>query len=239
MAIVNQRWPRDICPDTCVFGRSRNDVRQSSPRSRKATIVRQGRPLWSARLSWSLPNTERLAKLRYWLEALDGFNGSVQIWNFGSFRPEGITLATTDSEGQRIFWTHLGTRAPFTYFSLPSHWVLDSTVPVAVAAAANATSIQLSGLAASAIAAVQGQYIQIGRRLYLVTALATTNGSGAATISITPGLIEAAAVGDPVRLVEAACEMQLVEQNWDENARANDGLISVSASFLESVSNVT
>lgn len=235
MTIINQRWPRDIAPESCRFGRSRNDVIQLSPRTRQEHVIAQGRPLWSADCSWALPNTEKLAKLRYWLEALEGFRGSAQLWDFASPYPYGLELVTTGSEPSRIFWTYLGNRAPWNWGGLPSHWQLDATISVAANAAIGATSVQFSGLAASTIAAVQGQYIQIGRRLYLVAATAMTDGTGAVTIALAQPLLAAVTIGDPARLIEAACEMRLASQDWDSSARAGDGLIVVSAKFIETV----
>lgn len=232
MAIINQRWPRELAPESCAFGRSRNDVIQTSPRTRQEHIIAQGRPLWSAECSWALPNADKLARLRYWLEALEGFRGSAQIWDFASPYPFGLELVTSGTEPSRIFWTYLDNRAPWSWSGLPSHWQLDATVP-ASAAAAGATSINLTGLAANTLAAVQGQYIQIGRRLYLVAATVSTDGTGAATITLAQPLLAAVSGGDPVRLVEAACEMRLASQEWDSRSRAGDGLTVVSAKFIE------
>jgi hypothetical protein len=107
-------------------------------------------------------------------------------------------------------------------------------VQVASGAAVGATSIALKGLAASQPAAVQGQPLQIGRRLYLAGADVTADGSGNATITLTTPLLAAAAVDDVARLAEAACEMRLAEQQWSEEASAG-GLVNVSASFIETV----
>jgi hypothetical protein len=234
MTILNTRWPRVLAPETCVFGRSRNDIAQESPRSRQRNYIRQGRPLWSAECTWSAPNTDRIAQLRWWLDGLEGYSGSVQIWDFASWRPDGLPLATTSGESPRIFWTHLGNRAPFNWAGMPSHWQLDVTVP-ASAASAGATSIVVTGLAANALAAIQGQYVQIGRRLYLVDQGATANGAGSATIQLSTPLLAAIAGGTLVRFAEAACEMELVSQSWSSSARAGDGFMSVSASFRETV----
>jgi len=239
MAIINERWPIDLAPKTCVFGRTRNDAPQISPVTRKRKIIRRGRPLWSAKCTWELPNTERLARLRFLLESLDGFNGSAQLWDFASPYPAGLTLATPgDVESERLYWTHLGVRSPWTWAGMPSHWTAGATVS-ASAGAAGATSVTLSGLAPNSIAAVQGQYVQIGRRLYLAAAGAMSDAGGVATVQITPGLISAVSAGTTSRLVFAACEMQLAEQDFDSSATAGDGAVSISATFIESVEDVT
>lgn len=235
MAIINERWPRDLAPETCVFGRSRNDVLQLSPVTRVSTVLRQGRPLWSAQLSWNLPNGDSLAKLRYYLELLDGFAGSVQIWNFASPYPYGLRLATNDGEAERIFWSYLGNVAPWSWTGFPTHWALDSTVLLAADAAAGATSISLTGLDPEKLVCVKGQYIQIGRRIYLCTDIVSSSVGGTATIPIAPALMAAATTGAAVRLVEAACEMRLAGQDFDESASAGEGLSRISASFVETV----
>lgn len=236
MTLINARWPRTLCPETCKFARVRNDVLQTAPASLQTTVIRRGRPLWGAELSWSLANTERLAQLRYWLESLDGYSGSVQIWDFTSPWPYGLTLATTaDIEYKRLLWVNGAVRPPWTWAGLPYQWTLDSTITVSANVAAGATSVSFSGLTPSTIAAVQGQYIQIGRRLYIVAQGATSDGSGNVTITLTSPLLAAATAGDTARLVEAACEMRLANQNFDAQSRAGDGLVIVTASFLETV----
>lgn len=235
MAIINEAWPRDLIPTTCTFTRSRNDIRQTSPATRKSTVIRRGRPLWGAELSWTMGNGDKLAKLRYYLEALDGFAGSVQLWDFASPYPYGVTGITGNFQSA-MFWTYNGTLAPWAFGSIPSHWIYSNTQPtLSSGASLGATSIALTGLTASAIAAVQGQYVQIGRRLYLVAADAVANGAGAATVTITPGLLAAASSGAECRFVEAKCEMELITQEWPQRASATDHLVTVSASFLETV----
>lgn len=240
MAIINQRWPRDLCPETCTFGRSRNDIRQVSVRTRKATTIRQGRPLWRAECSWSLPNTNKLAKLRYWLEQLDGFAGSVQLWDFASPYPFGLLLATGPDgfNETRVQWTNLATDYYWTNASLPLHWVYNAPVTLSANAAQGATSISLTGLQANKITCVQGQYVQVGQRIYIAASDVTSSGAGTATIPLQYGLLAAATSGETVRLVEAACEMQLADQNIDHRSRAGEGLTVVSASFLETVENL-
>lgn len=239
MAIINARWPRALAPDTCRFGRSRNDKLQISPATRQHSVLRSGRPLWGAQLSWSLPNGDKLAELRYFLEGLDGFTGSVQLWNFATPYPFGLDLATADNEGRRIFWSYLSTRTPWTYAGFPSHWALDSSVPLSAGAAVGATAISVSGLEANKLACIRGQYVQIGRRLYVATATVQASGTGTATLPIAPGLLAAANTGDAVRLVEAACEMRLAVQDFEESAQAGTGFVSVSASFIETVTDAS
>lgn len=240
MVFVNQRWPRDICPQSCVFGRTRNDFRQESARTRKATVIRQGRPLYRAECTWALPRTQRLAKLRYWLEQLDGYNGSVQIWDFANPFPFGLELATgpTGLGVTRTLWTNTGATSYWTFNGEISHWAVGATVTTTANAALGATTLALQGLQANRQAVVQGQYVQVGRRIYLAATNVTSSPTGTATITLDSPLLAAAPIGTVVRLAEAACEMQLINQNIDSTSRAGDGLTVVSASFIESVEDV-
>jgi hypothetical protein len=239
MAIINQRWPEDLAPDTCVFGRSRNDVLQRSPVSRKAKVLRQGRPLWSASLTWQLPDSDRLAKLLYLLEALDGYAGSVQLWDFARPFPETtrLTASLLATAGvDNIPWTFGGSETVWTYGGSATNWSFGGNgAKLAGAVVAGATSFTVSGFAAGIVAAVQGQAIQIGRRRYVVAADAVTNGAGTATVTILGGLIAAAPENETVRMRLAACEMQLAAPDYDDSATAADGFIRVSAQFIETV----
>jgi hypothetical protein len=236
MTIINTRWPRDICPDACTFTRSRNDIIQESVRTRQTTVLTMGRALWGAQLSWSLPNSDKLAKLRYYLESINGYRGSVQLWDFNQPYPWGLSLGTTSMIGStNILWSYNGVRSPWNFAGFPSHWALDSYVTLSASPALGATSISISGADASKVLCVQGQYIQVGRRLYMAAASVTADGSGNATITLVSGLLAAATSGDQVRLVEAACEMRLLDQNYQESGVAGQGMVKISASFLETV----
>lgn len=209
MAIIAQRWPVALAPVSCEFGRSRNATLQVSPRSRKETLIAQGRPLWMAKLAWQFPQDSTAALLQYWLEAIDGHAGSVIMWDWSL-------------------------NVPVNY-AAPAHWVWEATVQVNGAHSAGATSLALKGLAASSVAAIQGGKVQVGRRLYVVAATVNSDGSGNATLTLTTPLLAAAANNDPAYLGNPGCEMRLDKQVWQAAARAGDGLISVSADFVETV----
>lgn len=240
-AFVNVRWPTAIRPTSCTFGKSRNDIAQESPRTRKRTFIQRGRPLYYAELTWRYPQTSKLAHLRYFLDRLEGFAGSVQIWNFASPYPYGIDYGygAPPNYNRRTLWTNSGSQTPFTWTGLPSHWVSGATVTVNANAAVGATSVIVQGLQASKPAVVAGQYVQFGRRLYIAAADANSNGGGVATIELTSGLLAAANAFDTARLVEAACEMELIDQDISEAADASDGMVSVRARFRETVEDVS
>lgn len=246
MAIINQRWPRDLPPETCVFGRSRNDVRQVSPATRASSILRFGRPLWSAQCTWNLPNDARLARLRYWLEALDGYAGSVQIWDFNCPAPQGLAASASAVQAARLtfvsgttpfYWSNGSNSYPWLDVRIGDNEAAGAFPVVVALAPTNQNFFIVSGLPASTAVVYQGQYAQVGRRLYVADRAVTTDAGGVATIYLTGGLLAAAAVGDPIRLVEAACEMELVSQDFSQSAQAGAGYASISATFIETVTN--
>lgn len=235
MAIINQRWPTTLLPQSCKFGRTRNDVRQYSPRTRQDTVITMGRPLWTAECTWRVAqNTATAAALRRWLEALDGFRGSVQIWDFSA--PQN----TTGYPAQAINWVNGGVAYWWINGGILYPWNNSITRTANAAATAGATSVALAGFAASQVGAViMGQYIQIGRRLYLSDTDVNANGSGVATVTLQTPLLANVANGDTIRLSAAACEMQLASQDWSGSATAGGGFVDVTATFIESVDDVT
>lgn len=238
-AFTNVRWPRDLCPQSCVFTRSRNDVRQQSPRTRSDFIITNGRPLWFADCTFKFSNGSKLAKLRYWLEKLEGLKGSVQVWDFNSPYPYGIDFGfgALSLYERHTLWTNAGTQYGYTWAGLPSHWVGGAVVMADGAAAIGDTTIDLKGLQPSKPACILGQYIQVGRRLYLCAADTVADGAGKATIELTSALISAVADGDTVRLVEAACEMRMTSQEWPQSGDTS-GPVSVRVTFEETVQDV-
>lgn len=239
-AFQNVRWPRDLCPQSCTFTRSRNDVRQESPRTRSAYVIVNGRPLWTADVTFKFGNGSKLAKLRYWLEKLEGYRGSVQLWDFNAPYPYGIDFGfgALSMYERHTLWTNGGTQYGFSWAGLPSHWVGGAIVLADGAAVIGATSVPLKNLQASKIACITGQYIQIGRRLYICAADKTADGAGKATIELTSPLLANIANGADVRLVEAACEMQMTSQEWGQAGDANSGQTSVRVTFQETAEDV-
>jgi hypothetical protein len=237
MTLINERWPCDLLPDSCSFGRSRNDVLQTSPRTRQTKVIQQGRALWSASLTWALHDPRDVARLRYYLENLEGFSGSVQLWDFFepiSARityPDGATCATAESNfefnnGEQS-WSWNAFLSGFYYTA--DHPTVDG------AHVKGATSVAIEGAADVAVIGVLGQYVQIGRRLYTLTEEVTTDSTGRATLIITPGLIGALSGGETARLVQAGCEMRLANQSWNNSSGYKNGLVVVSAEFIETV----
>jgi hypothetical protein len=246
--ILNTRWPRTLIPKSCTFGRTRNDVIQVSPASRQTTVIRRGRPLWTAKLTWEVGADWRGELLRYWLEGLDGANGSVQIWDFHAQSIVGLPSSVTQPSGTQLKWSNAGTVYSWTSGGTTYSWT-DSTLyglsgsvslPTAQSAAAiGAYSLQVNNLPASVIVAFQGGYVQIGRRLYTLASNAATDTTGSTTITVQQSILSAVSAGDPIRFVEAACEMRLMDQNFDAAAQAGEAFRVVTASFIETASDAS
>jgi hypothetical protein len=200
MALINATWPITLLPESCRFGRSRNAALQQSPRTLKEYVIQNGRPRWGASLEWRLQRSQ-IPELQWYLDGLDGYAGSVALWDFTVSR-----LPGTSGNGT-----------------------------LSAIAAIGATSIAVTGLTPSAPVTAIGDYVQVGRRLYLADSAVTATGGGTATVTLTTPLLVAAAIGAGVTLVNPACEMRLVSQDWSRAFRAGDGLHSVSADFIETV----
>lgn len=204
MPIINQKWPNTLLPVTCDFGRDRNHFEMITPRSLSPKIIVQQRPLWTCKLTWRLPLSS-LPEFRYWMDGLEGQQGSVQLWDF--------------TQPLRTEWDGV-------------------PIAVRVAAAIGATTVSLKSFPLVAGQQIRrGEYIQFGRRLYMIdntTAVNATTGNANAILS-TP-LLAAVAVNEPATIPRAACEMQLMSGGWSTSFAQADGFFTASADFLETVS---
>ncbi|MEQ1651923.1 MAG: hypothetical protein ABL897_05490 [Hyphomicrobium sp.] len=162
----------------------------------------------------------------------------MQIWNFASPYPFGIDIGVNadGSSNVRTKWVYLSQQYGFVASGLPTQWSVAGALPkLYFAAAAGATSITVAGIDVGSYAVIQGQYIQIGRRIYIAAADSIGNSFGRAVITLQTPLLSALAFGVTVRLVEAACEMQMIGGTFSEDASAEDGFSMVRASFIETV----
>lgn len=238
---VAQRWPSEVCPETCEFGRSRNDILQRSSTSRQEFVVRRGRPLWTATLTWDLTIT-RERTLRYWLDTLQGHRGSVILWDFKAPFPAERAIAMTlqASPSFRIqplvyrTWlngtnTHLWVNSGSSFY-----WTNPMTTTVGM------TSVTLS-IPPQALATPilrQGDYIQLKRRLYIVASDVTTSpGVPFVIVPLTTPILDELVNTDDVRIIEAGCEMMMVSQDWSSSRSAGNAFSKATATFIETTSN--
>ena len=76
-------WPIGIQPSHCSWSRDRTDGFLESPTTRARQIVRRGRPLWKASITWGV-KPEDVSEVRYQIESLKGGAGSVKLHDFAS-----------------------------------------------------------------------------------------------------------------------------------------------------------
>ena len=94
------RWPETLQPAECKFGRMRNDAILESPTSRKRQIVRRGRPVWNASITWRvLPH--RVSEARYQMERLRGGADIVRLRDYGD-RPEQMNGVQFTAAAERM-----------------------------------------------------------------------------------------------------------------------------------------
>lgn len=124
------------------------------------------------------------------------------------------------------------------HFGLPLSAIAASPI-VQSTTAAGATSVPTFGWPFSVRVLNENDFVQLGRRLYVVTANVDSNGSGVATIPLMTPLRTAAAASSPVIFIRPGCEMRLTSREWSGERSSDEGLWSLSAQFLETVTNVS
>ena len=193
-------WPESIQPESCTFGRSRNDAAQESPVTRVRQIHRRGRPVWTASINWKV-QPRQVSEARFQIESAYKELASTLLRDYGAPR----VTRTED-------------------------------VKVNTAAAIGDTSVSSKGWTVSVTGVVAaGQYIQIGHRLYTVSAAANSNGSGIATISLRTPIVEPALANDVIEIRAPACAMRPTSTDWMGSRSWDEGLWSVSAEFSERI----
>lgn len=178
-------------------------------------------------MTWEASSGTDEARLRYLLDGIEGFRGSVDIWDFSARSNLPASAFAT--------WTNAGINYAWTWFGSTAFWNAAAAYACPAGAVAGGTTLILAGLAANQPAVVQGGYVQAGRRLYLAAASATADGSGVVTITLSTPLVASVGAGALVRLQQAGCEMRLVSQAWAADRDAENPFYSVTAQFLETV----
>jgi hypothetical protein len=234
------RLPDDLLPFDCEFGRDRNDQLNLSPRSRTESVIRRDRPKWKATLSWSLV-PEKAKQLQYYIDTMEGFRGSMMIWDYKRPFPEDRASALAAELGgisyspvQFLFWstgsifyTWLSGPAPF-FWTIPAVIGSRQVVIIFPPSAYNATILK------------KGDYIQLKRRLYIVAADVVVYPTTAGTpVFLTTPTLDTLVSTDEVRIRKAACEMRLIEGSWSMTRNANQGYETCKASFMETSQNFT
>lgn len=221
MTLINYRLPAALAPTRCAWGRSRSDMLSASPRSRVETLVQQGRPLWQASMTWQSITGVREAQLRYILDGLEGYRGSIQLWD---------ASALGNSAAAANYWSNAGINYAWTWYGLSTFWQTADTYTAN--GTAGAYTVTISGLTPNAPVVIQGGYVQVGRRLYLADNGYTADAGGVCVVGLTTPLL-ATVVAGTARLTSAGVEMRLVKQDWSSSRDAQGQSSTVSCDFLE------
>lgn len=237
VAIVAKRWPIDLLPSQCKWGMSHNDQLFVSPDSRRESVIRRGRPLWTASVTWERFEGE-INRLYDILHGIGGFRGSVILWDFLKPKPRGLGLVANEStstadnplltwtnSGSKNYWISGGYKSRFSYVS--------GATTLTTNQVAGTLDVPITGLYPSSTILLAGDKIQIGRRLYVVRAPLVSNGSGAGTAYLHYGLVQNTPAGSEVRVRYAGCEMRLKDQDWEFSGQANDPTRPITLNFIE------
>jgi hypothetical protein len=230
--LIAERWPDALCPTACLFGRSRNDIEQVSSRSRFKTIVAQGRPLWTCELTFAKGSGVDLSELRWYIEGLQGKRGTVMLWDWNVDFPTGTGSIGGTSAVIPLHWSNGA--STFTW-SGSKTWTAPGSFSVYQYSAVGTFNIYVKGLLPNQRVLARGDYIQVGKRLYLVDDDAISTPSGHATVTLMTPLISQANSGSEIRLYRAACEMSLANQEWGIRGQGGNPYREVTLSFIETV----
>lgn len=235
--VLPKRWPADLRPFSCEFGRSYNDEVHVSPRSRYETVVVRGRPLWTCQMSFQRIHYVDQHHLRQLLEGL-GRQNAIEVWDFTVEAPQGSGLATDGAVDEILSpWEHLGSGVLWDDGADGMHWVAGANAMATAEAAAGTLSVAVSGLNTSSLILASGDYVQVGRRLYLCAENLFSDEFGAGTLILQTPLIETAPIGETVRLYRAGCEMRVASAEWVQSRSADDPFISVQVDLVETARN--
>lgn len=232
--VVPRRWPATICPNFCEFGRSRFHTLQNQNASGYETTVNiEARPLWGCRLSWERIEDVDAQRLQGLLDQLSECRVAIQIWDFTARgrRGSGSVVSGSNTKYRPVLWQRGSTQRGWQYFGKSIPWSGNGAAR-ARAAVAGSLSVEVYGLASSSRIALSGDYIQIGRRLYLLTQDLVSNSGGVAMAYLDWPLLSDVATADPVLLDQAACEM-IMQGEWTGSRSSGDSFTEFSAEFIE------
>jgi hypothetical protein len=233
MTIIAERWPIELCPSRCTFGRSRNDKLQLSPRTERETIIVQGRAKWQCKLTWDHHQHVNLPELRRFLDGLDGHRGSVILWDFEfpySLIEAAKTATPVIAPDTRLYWSNGGSTFSWsngTGTNIFTYALTPTLIP------AGSTLVPLMSMPPSATLLKRGEYIQFGRRLYLLKSDLVADSEGFGSAEISTALITDADESTEVRVTRAGCEFRLARQSWESEREAGNPFGKFSAEFVE------
>lgn len=184
-----------------------------------------------------------MAQLRLWLEALEGHQGSVILWDFGCPFPKNadarIDVGPQIAIQKALTWINGAAEYRWPSGGSIMNWSAPGYTSASGAIAAGVYYVPITGLPAGINTLLRaGEYIQLNRRLYLLADDMHSAADGTATAHLMSPTLEPLTNGHPVVISQAGCEMRLEESDWTKSRTAGDPFNTVSATFIETVKNV-
>lgn len=178
--------------------------------------------IWVANLTFHISDLTEVHKMQGFLDALEGPVNPVRIYD--RWRPAPRLLS--------------GGSSPFSdgsYFSDGTGWT-DGYAPMLTAdVAQGANFVAMDGLPVSTECFRRGDLIGIGGYLHEARHGVTSNSSGAAGVTIQPGLRAGAANDDPVTLYRPTCPMRLATDADAAIARSGNHGEPFNLTFVEDI----
>ena len=228
-------WPEDLIARSGTFRVQSHSVAFESPLSRVQQV--QGMPGSRIVAQYEFILGERDARrMDALLAQLRGPQGTVMMWDHR--RPtSGGTQGTAEEFSVTI------TPEAFsdaTTFSDGTGFTTSGTPRISFGGPAGATTIGTDGWYAGQTVATVGDWVQIGDRLYMLTADVVADDNGEATLKFAPGLREDTPVHDgnpgnptPLKFTRASVEMRLVSDDENENPATVEHIYNYTLRFVE------
>lgn len=226
-----ERWPEDIAPPECEFYISRNNTLFASPITRAEQLLRRSGDRWVASFPIGPVVSAQARRLDALLARLRGITGLIQLWDFARPHPAGIN---TES-GAEIEESRFADQSGFADGTVFSFGVVDGVV-VYGDHARGASEVFTRGWTPSVVGMMrEGDYVQLGRNLALLTADASTDALGRTRLQVEPALRLALVDGDAVIRTRAAAEMRLLDDDQSRRRIDVDKHYHYTLTFVEAL----
>ena len=232
---MTARWPTNLYPSSCMFGRSRNPAVQTSAASGHAYEWPRGQPLWTAQCTFEITP----AIYGEFVDTIETADGMRVPWLVHDFANPWPCLDSNIQRATGYVWA--GTSAPFKWIRTATryNWIrraIDySALSPAVVfnTAAGSYSIIISGFTAYKMTLVRGDLIEIDERLYMLQRSIVSDASGRATLILSTPLLALATAASVVKIVKPACVMRVDSHTWSSQRPWNDPMSSATLKFVE------
>lgn len=213
------RWPENIQPRDCEFYTSFNNSLFESPITRSQQILRRSGDRWMASIAIGPIKRDKAQPLDALLARLQGIAGVVQLWDFARPSPLGVN----SEAGAEIVDSRFGDLTTFSDGTVFSFGVVEGIVAYG-AHARGVSEIFTRGWSPGITGILkQGDYVQAGRNLAMLTEDANSDSLGRTRLKFSPALRFAVADGEAIVRTQAAAEMRLAD-NEQARRRVTVGL---------------